>query len=112
MMNTGIEIQNCASNTLRRFGNRCNHTSLMPEKPDARAIQINSDLIKSLAPAQITRADAAHPSKPSSVNVTVTEACGEIFNGSVARTVISRKSQGTDRNRSIRSLKQRSIQPP
>src|SRR5437879_769184 len=112
MINAGIEIQNWASNTLRRLGNRCKRTSLIPEKPAARAIQTNSDFIKSFAPAQITRADAAHPSKPSKAKVTVTEACGEIFSGSVARTVINRNSQGTDKKRSIKSLQQRSIQPP
>src|SRR5882724_11095976 len=112
MIKTGIEIQNWASKTLRRFGNRCRRTNLMPENPAARAIHTNSDFIRSFAPEQITRADAAHPSSPNRAKVTVTDAWGEIFSGNVARTVIRRKSQGSDKNRSIKSLQQRSTQPP
>src|SRR6185312_11104564 len=96
MMKTGIEIQNCASNAPRRLGSRCSRISLNPEKPEALAIHINSDFIRFLAPAQITRAEAAHPNRPNKANVTVTEASGETFNGSTARTVIRRKSHGTD----------------
>src|SRR5689334_11918284 len=112
MMNTGIEIQNCASSAPRRLGSRWSRTSFSPEKPEARAIQTNSDFIRSLAPEQITRAEAAQPNKPSKAKVTVTDASGETFSGKTARTVISRNSQGTERNRSISNLQQRSVHPP
>ena len=78
----------------------------------ARASHTNSDFSKSLVPAQMIRAEAAHPSKPNSIKVTPTEASGEIFSGSMARTVMSRKSHGTERNRSITISRQRSTQPP
>src|SRR5262249_39714349 len=91
---------------------RCKRINLKPENPAALAIHTNSEFIRSLAPAQMTRAEADHPSSPRSTKVTVTEACGEIFNGSAARTVIRRKSQGTERKKSISSLQQRSVQPP
>src|SRR6476659_6341885 len=100
-MKTGIEIQNCASRAPRKLGSRWSRISFSPEKPEARAIQTNSDFIRSFAPEQITRAEAAHPRRPSSAKVTVTDATGEIFSGSTARTVIRRNSQGTDRKRSI-----------
>src|SRR5579864_545990 len=112
MMNTGIEIQNCASKVPRRLGSRCSRTNLKPEKPVARASQTNSDFIMSLVPAQITRAEAAQPSNPKSVNVSTTEASGEMFKGRTARTVIRRKSHGIHRNKSTSSMRQRSIQPP
>src|ERR1044071_10045032 len=98
MMNTGIEIQNCASRAPRKLGSRWSRTSFSPEKPEARAIQTNSDFIRSLAPEQITRAEAAQPSRPSSAKVTVTEASGETFSGKPARTVLSRKTQGQETN--------------
>src|ERR1700730_15213884 len=112
MIKTGIEIQNCASNAPRRLGRRWSRTSLNPEKPEARAIQTNSDFIRSLAPAQITRAEAAHPSKPRRAKVTVTDASGETFRGKTARTVMRRNNHGTDRKRSISNLQQRSVHPP
>src|SRR5207302_1324295 len=109
---TGMEIQNWASNAPRRFGSRCRRMSLRPENPEALAIHTNSDFISALAPEQITRAEAAQPSSPSKAKVTVTDAWGEMFSGSTARTVIRRKSQGTERKKSISSLQQRSVQPP
>src|ERR1041385_9338792 len=109
MMKTGMEIQNCASNAPRRLGNRCRRINLNPEKPEALAIHTNSDFIRSLAPAQITRAEAAHPNKPSNANVTVTDASGETFSGRTALTVMRRNNQGTERNKSIKSLQQRSV---
>src|SRR6478609_7948468 len=112
MMKTGIEIQNCARSAPRRLGKRCSRTSFNPEKPEARAIHTNSDFIRFLAPAQITRAEAAHPRSPSRAKVTVTDASGETFNGKTARTVIRRNSQGTERNKSISNLQQRSVHPP
>ena len=105
-------IQNCAKSAPRRFGSKCRPISFIPEKPEARAIHTNSEFIRSLAPEDITLADAAQPSNPSKANVTVTEACGEMFSGSTqARTVIKRKSHGTDRKKSISSLQQLVLLP-
>ena len=56
------------------------------------------------APAQTTRADAAHPSTPSKANVTITDVDGETFSGNSARTVISRNSHGSERNRSVNAI--------
>src|SRR5215813_14043215 len=112
MMKTGTEIQNCASNVPRKLGSRCRRTSLKPEKPAARAVHTNSDCISDLVPAQITREEAAHPSSPRSRKVTAAEASGEAFKGKAARTVMSRKSQGTERTRSARNMQQRSVHPP
>src|SRR5439155_7986926 len=51
--------------------------------------------------AESARRDgAAQPSTPSSRNVTVTDAQGERFKGSAARTVSSRNIHGSERNRS------------
>src|SRR5215471_718765 len=112
MIKTGTEIQNCASSVPRKLGSRCNHMSLKPEKPAARAVQTNSDCINAFVPAQITREDAAHPSSPRRRKVTAADACGETFKGKAARTVISRKSQGTERTRSARNMQTLSVHPP
>src|SRR5215471_16575282 len=96
----------------RKLGSKCNHMSLKPEKPAARAVQTNSDCINAFVPAQITREDAAHPSSPRRRKVTAADACGETFKGKAARTVISRKSQGTERTRSARNMQTLSVHPP
>jgi hypothetical protein len=64
------------------------------------------------ASAQITLAAPAHPRHPSRANVIVTEARGETFKGSSARTVMSRKSHGSERNRSVDAITADSSQPP
>src|SRR6476661_8783358 len=86
--------------------------SFIPENPEALAIHTNSDFMRSFAPEQITRAEAAQPSRPRIAKVTATDVWGEMFNGSAARTVIRRNSHGTDRKKSISSLQQRSVHPP
>ena len=57
-------------------------------------------------------AGAAQPSSPSTRNVIVTEAAGEVFSGSMALTISRRKSQGMDNIKSIAVLAARSIGPP
>ena len=42
----------------------------------------------------------------------VTETAGEVFNGSMARTVSNRKSHGTERNKSMTVFAARSEKPP
>src|SRR5476651_254477 len=111
-MKTGTAIQNWAKSTGLKFGTTCRHNKRNPPLPEARASKIKSDREKERASAQITRAAAAHPRLPSKANVTSTEVNGAMFNGRSARTVMSRKSQGRERNRSVAAITQRSSHPP
>src|SRR6267143_1052543 len=78
----------------------------------ALASRIKSELRKASALVESTRAEAAQPSTPRMRNVIRTETSGETFSGRSARTVISRKSQGRERNRSVKPLASRSQIPP
>src|SRR6266481_7948970 len=73
---------------------------------------MKSESARERASAQTTRAAAAQPRHPRSAKVIATEVTGETFNGNSARTVISRKSQGSDRNRSVAAITMRSSHPP
>ena len=73
---------------------------------------MKSDCASDRASAQMMRAAPAHPRHPSIANVISTETIGDTFNGKSARTVISRKSQGSDRKRSVPAITKRSTQPP
>ena len=59
-----------------------------------------------------TRADAAHPNNPRIRKVMRTETSGETLSGISARTVIRRKSQGKERNKSVKPRAMRSQMPP
>src|ERR1039457_6217907 len=73
---------------------------------------MKSELRKASALVESTRAEAAQPSTPRMKNVIRTETKGETFNGITARTVISRKSQGRERNRSVNPRARRNQIPP
>ena len=90
----------------------CRHNKRSPELPDARANNMKSELRKERASAQTTRAAAAHPRHPSRRNVMAAETIGDTFSGIRARTVISRKSQGKDRKRSVPDMTIFSTLPP
>src|ERR1700728_659247 len=111
-MKAGIEIQNCAYNTGFKFGNTCIQNSRVPRIPEARACRTKSESRSELAVAQSTRAALVHPSRPNIKNVTNTETTGDTFNGINARTVISRKSQGNDKNKSVIAIAARAQVPP
>src|SRR5271154_2408457 len=83
-----------------------------PFNPEARACKTKSELRKASALVDSTRAEAAHPNSPRMRNVIRTETIGETFNGNSARTVISRKSHGKDRKRSVKPRAKRSQTPP
>src|SRR5439155_17673323 len=71
-----------------------------------------SELRKVRTLACTTRAAAAHPKRPSNAKVTTIEVTGGTFRGSSARTVRSRKSQGSERNKSMKNVARRSQIPP
>src|ERR1700680_5331945 len=73
---------------------------------------MKSDCASARAPATIMRAAAAQPKHPSNANVINTETIGDTFRGKSARTVISKKSQGSERKRSVPAITQRSTRPP
>ena len=73
---------------------------------------MKSDCRMDRARASRILAGAAHPRTPSMRNVMVTETAGDVFNGSMARTVSSRKSHGMERNKSIAVFAARSEKPP
>src|SRR5271157_1596547 len=111
-MKMGTEIQNCASKTGRRFGITCLHNSQRGATPVDLARMMNSACRMHRARASKIRAGAAQPNSPSTRKVMVTEAAGEVFSGSVARTISNRKSQGIDSTRSMAVFAARSAKPP
>src|SRR5262249_17050363 len=98
--NSGIEIQNCANITGRRFGATWRVSNLHLEQPDARANNTKSASRRLRAAPQTTRRDAGQPSTPSNTNVAMTEMTGEMFNGSTARNASSTSSSGSESDKS------------
>src|SRR5579872_4435188 len=80
--------------------------------PDARAWRTKSEFRRDAAVAHRTRAALVHPNNPSNRNVTRTEVRGGTFSGIRARTVISRKSHGKARNKSVKAIAARANIPP
>src|ERR1700680_3994226 len=73
---------------------------------------MKSDCDSARASAQMMRAAPAQPKHPSMANVISTEIIGETFRGKSARTVINKKSHGSERKRSVPAITQRSTRPP
>src|SRR5689334_644941 len=80
--------------------------------PDARACRTKSELRNDPAVAQSTRAALVQPNSPNIRNVTNTETTGDTFNGITARTVISKKSHGRERNKSVTAIAALAQVPP
>src|SRR5215468_3753452 len=111
-MNTGMEIQNCAKRTGRKFGRTCLKTVRVELHPVARAIRRKSDSRRLRAEAQTTRSEDAHPSKPRRRNVQEIESAGEISSGNNARKVSSTNKSGNAIDKSAAARMMRCGHPP
>src|SRR5215471_16253688 len=80
--------------------------------PEALAWRTKSELRSVEVAEHSTRAALLQPNRPSSKNVTSTETRGATFSGMRARIVISRKSQGKDKNKSVMAIAARDQIPP
>jgi len=107
-----METRNCACRTGRIFGINWIATRRCGEQPKARAFSMNVDDLIDRTPAHTTRAVAAQPKSPSSANVITPLSEGDRFSGSMARTVIRRKSHGNERKTSIATMLSFSQSPP
>src|ERR1035441_1792225 len=73
-------------------------------RPFARPWIIHSEPRRSRVPLYTARAHAGHPSAARIRNVIAAECIGEAFKGRPERTIISRNSQGSVRNKSLNNI--------
>src|SRR5258706_1616177 len=110
--NTGIEIQNCASNTGRRFGMTYHKMILHWLQPLDLASNRKSESRMLFDAAETTRKEEGQPSTPNKANVATTEMIGERSIGSTARSASSTNSSGSAIDRSAAANTARSHHPP
>src|SRR5262249_34067081 len=80
--------------------------------PEALAWRTKSEFRSVAAAEHSTRAALLQPRRPSNKKVTSAETRGATFSGMRARMVISKKSQGRDKNRSVMAIAARDQIPP
>src|SRR5215469_8574295 len=80
--------------------------------PEALACLTKSEFRNVVVAEHSTRAALLQPKRPSNKKVTNTETSGATFSGMRARMVISKKSQGRDKNRSVMAMAARAQIPP
>src|SRR5579872_432875 len=80
--------------------------------PEAFACRTKSEFRSEPAVEHSTRAALVQPNRPNIKNVTSTETMGDTLRGITARTVISKNSQGSDRNKSVTAIAHRAQPPP
>ena len=101
----GIQIRNCGNSKGRRWGRRCLRISWPLRKPFALPWMIHPEDRNDLVPRYAARAHAGHPRAARTVNVTVADCKGLTVRGNLLRTIISKKSQGSVRKRSLSSMR-------
>lgn len=102
--NAGTQMRNWGTSNGRKWGRRCLRISWPLRKPFARPWIIHSEDRKAKVPRYTARAHAGHPSAARITNVTPADCMGDVVRGRPERTIISRKSHGSVRNKSLTSM--------